>query len=215
MRSAIVLAGGVLSTREREATPRADIVVAADSGFDRALGLGLEVDIIVGDLDSISARGLAEAERRGVPIERSPMEKDQTDLELAIDAAIERGAQRLLVLGSGGGRRDHELANVLLISSARFAAVEIEAWQGDQTLTPLHGDRRFEWRPGDAVSLLPIGGPATGIVTTGLRYPLSRETLAAGTPRGVSNVVLDPVVRISVDRGVLLVVHTAAGRLPA
>jgi len=213
VRTAIVVAGGAVSARDRSARLHAELVIAADSGFDHADMLGLKVDVLVGDLDSISPRGLREAEQSGVEIQRHPIDKDQTDLELALDVALRRQCAKLLVLGSGGGRRDHELANVLLLASTRFAGVEIDAWQAEVTLAIVHRPRSFRWAPGDNVTLLPIGGPVTGIVTEGLRYPLQGETLEAGTSRGVSNVVDATLASISVDTGVLLVMHTPAGRL--
>jgi thiamine pyrophosphokinase len=202
----IVVAGGKWS-RPRPIPP-ADFVIAADSGLDRAEALGLSVDLVVGDFDSVRPETLAAAAARGVTVERHPAAKDKTDLELAVDRALERGARRVLLVAVEGGRADHALANLLLLASERFAGVELEAWTDNAVITVLRGRRDFDWTPGDTVSLLAVGGDARGVTTRGLAYPLRGETLAVGSSRGVSNVVADAAVSIAVDAGVLLAIRT-------
>ena len=84
-------------------------MIAADGGVDRALALGLHVDVAIGDFDSVTAAGLAAVEAAGARIERHPTAKDATDLELALDAALALAPARIVVIGSGGGRLDHLL----------------------------------------------------------------------------------------------------------
>jgi len=111
--------------------PRADFVIAADSGLEHAQRLGVNVDLLVGDLDSVGADALEAAVAAGVDVEKHPTAKDATDLELAFDAAIRRGARTVLVVGGHGGRLDHLLANALLYASPRFATLRVEARMGD------------------------------------------------------------------------------------
>ena len=107
--------------------PTADRVIAADSGLDRARALGLGVDLVVGDLDSVSPEALAEAERGGVDVERHPTAKDHTDLALALDRAVATNPARVIVVGGDGGRLDHLAANLLLLASDDYDTAEIEA----------------------------------------------------------------------------------------
>src|SRR5919108_5036657 len=127
---AVVVSGGGAPSAEAVASvlpvPAGVFVVAADSGLDHALGLGLRVDVVVGDLDSVSATGLEAAAASGTAVERHPEAKDATDLELALDVAVARGARRILVLGPDGGRFDHVLAGAALLAAPRYAAVDIE-----------------------------------------------------------------------------------------
>src|SRR6478752_4504313 len=109
--------------------PGAD-VIAADSGLGVATALGLHVDHLVGDLDSADAAAVSAAEAAGTTVDRHPAEKDATDLELALDAAIARGAHRIVVVDGGGDRLDHLLGNLLLLASDAFAGVQIEAFSG-------------------------------------------------------------------------------------
>jgi len=184
-------------------------VIAADGGVDRALALGLHVDLAIGDFDSVSAAGLAAAEAEGARVDRHPTAKDATDLELALDAAIALGPARIVVVGSGGGRLDHLLGSVLLLADERYAAAEIDAYLGEARVAVVRGSRTLAGAPGDLLSLLPVHGAAEGVTTEGLEYPLRDETLPPGTSRGISNVFSASEARITVERGCLLAVRPA------
>lgn len=182
-------------------------MIAADGGVDRALALGLHVDVAIGDFDSVTPAGLAAAEAAGARVERHPVAKDATDLELALDAAIARGPARIVVIGSDGGRLDHLLGSVLLLGDERYAGTEIDAYLGDSRIHVVRGSRTLVGTPGDLLSLLPVHGAAEGVTTEGLEYPLQGETLPPGTSRGVSNVLCATEVHITVERGCLLAVR--------
>jgi thiamine pyrophosphokinase len=182
-------------------------VVAADGGLDRARALGLEVDVVVGDLDSVSTAALAAAEAAGARIVRHPAAKDATDLELALDEAVALGAHRVLVVASAEGRLDHLLGSLLLLGSERYSALELDAHVGGTLVHVVRGERDLRGAAGGLVSLLPLGGPARGVRTEGLEYPLRGETLEPGSTRGVSNVFTGPEARVSLTGGVLLAIR--------
>ena len=204
---AVVLLGGDPVALDGVAWPEGALVVAADSGVEQATRLGLRVDVAVGDFDSVDPAALAAAEAAGAVVERHPTAKDLTDAALALDAAVARGARRLVVAGGEGGRLDHLLANVALLASDRYADVEIGArGAGGARLHVVRHHQRIEGNPGELVSLIPMHGPAHGVRTEGLRYPLHGETLPAGSSRGVSNELVDRTATVSVASGVVLVV---------
>jgi len=192
------------------AVPRAGTVVAADGGLDRAAALGLDVDVVVGDLDSASAAAVEAAESAGARIVRHPVAKDATDLELALDEAASLGARRVLVVASAGGRLDHLAASLLLLGSERYAKLELDALVGDAVVHVLRGTRTLRASAGDLVTLLPVGGAAGGVTTSGLEYALEDETLEPGSTRGVSNVFLGEEAEVTVESGVLLAVRPGA-----
>jgi thiamine pyrophosphokinase len=193
--------------------PAAAEVVAADGGIDTALELGLEATHAVGDFDSVTSGGLDAVEAAGARVERHPPEKDATDLELALDTARNMGAERIVVVGDPGGRLDHLLAGLLLLGARRYATIEIDALLGSATVHIVRAERTLAGDPGELISLVPLHGPAVGVVTEGLRYPLNGETLGAGSSRGVSNVFTGSRARVAVTAGVLAVVRpgTAEG----
>ncbi len=183
--------------------PAADLVVAADSGYDVALHLGYTVDLLVGDMDSISDTPIP-AE---VTVHQHPRDKDQTDLDLAIELALQEDPERIVVVGGGGGRLDHEIATAELICSQRWEPIMEIDWVSSRGRAHvlrrrrvLHGD------VGATVSLIPVGGPVNGVTTNGLQWELSGARLDSGTTRGVSNVMRQPVADIAIDSGCLLVV---------
>lgn len=199
------------------------VVVAADSGLHTATALGLAVDHLVGDLDSADPALVAEAERSGTTVHRHPADKDTTDSELAVDVVLRlvgdlasdgpaKGddAPELLVLGRGGGRLDHLLADVLLLASPRLAVVEVTARLGPAALTVVRPGRPrvLAGSPGDQVSVLPVHGPARGVTTTGLRWALVDADLVTGTTRAVSN-ELDGIgaASVAVGEGIVVVVQ--------
>ena len=212
-RLAIILIGGdLVDARAVPPLPADAYVMAADSGIAQAPLLAINVDLVIGDMDSADPAAVRDAEAHGAEIEIHPRDKDATDLELAVVAAAERGYTRLVVVGGTGGRLDHVLGNVLLVAAGRFDDLAIEWWTGrEHVLLARPGSPvRVSGRPGDALSLIPLGGRASGVTTEGLRWPLSGDELTADTTRGISNELTGERAGVTVDSGTLLVVHTDA-----
>jgi thiamine pyrophosphokinase len=203
----VVAAGDEPASDLLAGLPAGAWVIAADGGVAHAFALGLPVHEAVGDFDSASGADLARVRAAGGRTERHPVAKDATDLELALTLALDRDPRRIVVIGGHGGRFDHWLANALLLAAPRFAGVRLEARMGAATVTVVRGAVTLTGVPGDLVSLLPAHGPARGVRTLGLRYPLLDEDLPAGTSRGVSNVFVEPSATVSVTDGVLLAVQ--------
>jgi thiamine pyrophosphokinase len=188
------------------------LVIAADGGARHATGLGRGIDLWVGDGDSIGEQELAALQAAGVPIRRSPVDKDESDAELAVVAALDAGARRLTVLGALGGERiDHGLANVWLLGHPRLAGCDARLLDAVVRIR-LVGPGRVDLggRIGDLVSLFPFGGDAAGLTTAGLRYPLRDEALPSGPSRGLSNVRDARDAALTVGSGRILVVETPA-----
>jgi len=208
--TAIVFAGGDPPSDDVLAgLPAPDLVVAADSGLDHACALGIAVDAVVGDLDSVDPAALEAAVAAGAVVERHPAAKDATDLELAMFAARDQGAHEIVVVGGYGGRLDHFLGNMLLLASHELAGVRVRALTGDAEITVVRDRATLSGTPGELCSLLPVGGPAEGVRTEGLRFPLHGETLVPGTTRGVSNEFVATTATVTLEYGVLLAVLPA------
>jgi thiamine pyrophosphokinase len=204
----VVVSGGEAPSRDAvSAVPDGATVVAADRGLEHAHALGLGVAVAVGDFDSASPEAVEAAERAGVRIERHAAEKDETDLELALDAAIDLRPGRILVLAGRGGRLDHELSSLLLLAVEKYSSAQIDALVGDAKVHVVRGARELEGVPGEVLTLVPAHGAAEGVRTDGLAYPLQGETLDAGSTRGVSNVFVESTARVALERGVLLAIR--------
>ena len=226
MRALIVADGDVPGRAQLDAAwPGWDrevgLVVAADGGWDKAASLELVADLLVGDADSLPEARFAALAAEGVPIERSSTDKDESDAELALLAALRRGATNVTVLGALGGKRfDHALANVGLLSLPDPEDAEVELLDGSARIRLLRApgaDRgavslSLGGEVGDLVSLLPLGAPAIGVTTDGLLYPLHDETLPAGPARGLSNVRIAADASVRLRHGRLLAIETRTDR---
>ena len=207
---AIIFANAALQEPElaRADMQPCDLLIAADGGALHFRRLGLTPAILIGDFDSLDAAGLEEFRAAGTEIIRHPARKDYTDLELALRYALEQGAEEILVLAALGQRWDQTLANLLLPAAAELAPVRISLMDGPQEILLLRNGGQLEvrGRPGDTVSLIPLGGDARGVTTHHLEYPLSQETLLFGSTRGISNVLLAATARVTLQEGLLLCV---------
>jgi thiamine pyrophosphokinase len=209
--TALVLANGELNEpdviRQRLGALRARWVIAADGGSAHAQALGLHVDWLIGDLDSIEGPVVERLRAGGAQIVHHPAAKDETDLELALLKACDLGAAEIVVLGAVGNRLDMTLSNMMLLLHPALHTAQVAVWHGRETaflLRPPGGE--VPARTGDRVSLVPLAGDAAGVRTEGLAFPLDGETLRMAAARGVSNVVSHEPARVSLEAGALLVV---------
>ena len=185
------------------------LIIAADGGARLARACGVTPALVIGDLDSVPPDTLARLEAQGAQMERVLVEKDETDLELALLEAVRRGADAITLIGAAGGRLDHMLANFYLLAMPDLRGLNVRAVSGSQALwLAWPGEHVLHGAPGDLISLIPVTPEASDIVTEGLEYPLRGETLHVGAARGVSNVMLGASARFTLGGGLLFVVHT-------
>ena len=208
MSFALVLAGGDSPDRQLlHGASEAELVIAADFGVKVARAHGLSIHLVVGDMDSVSNGDVAWAKAEGAEIIRVPQDKDFTDLELALDRAADAEVERILVMGVEGGRIDHELGNWAVLCAPRDRLVEIATNGG--TVTVLHGaltnSVEIGGSAGDLVSILAKNGEASGVTTTGLRWPLHDATILPTSSLGVSNEFAGDTATVSLTSGTLLV----------
>jgi thiamine pyrophosphokinase len=185
-----------------------DIIIAADGGSTNCLKLGLRPDVLIGDLDSLTHDQVLSLESTGTKILRFPARKDYTDLELAVQYAIQAGSQDILILGALGQRWDQTLANLLLPAATSYISARIRIIDGQQEITLVQSGQTLvvHGHPGDTFSLIPLSGDASGITTQGLEYPLQDETLLFGATRGISNELTGDTAQVYLAQGMLLAV---------
>src|SRR5262245_31971269 len=166
----LVFANGDLNdgpaVRAALACPPPLTVIAADGGLQHVLALERVPDLVIGDMDSADPRLLAEAEAHGAQVRRFPVDKDETDLELALLASAEQGCDPIRVIGAIGGRLDQTLGNVYLLALPALRGRDVRLVSGRQTTWLAHpGEIVIKGQPGDTLSLLPVSSEATGLVT--------------------------------------------------
>lgn len=208
---ALIFANGDPTSREvvqRWMQPDS-IAIAADGGVHNALTAGITPDTVIGDLDSLPDAIRADLERRGVRFIVHPAHKDETDLELAIQHVLERGATEIVIFSALGGRWDQSLANILLLTLPDLRGLPARVVDQRQTMVILAGDAeaRIEGRVGDTLSLIALGGDAHGVTIEGCEYPLNQARLPFGKTLGISNVLIEPAASVSVKDGIVLVIH--------
>jgi thiamine pyrophosphokinase len=135
-----VFCGGGIS-RVPLPTVDASFVVAADVGVVEAERLGLRADLLIGDLDSAPTDAVDRVTALGGRVERHPVEKDASDLELALEAVQRAGVTEVLVVGGDRGRLDHVIANALLLAAPRFEDLQVDAVFGRALLHVIRNRR--------------------------------------------------------------------------
>ena len=186
-----------------------DLVIAADGGSRHCRSLDIQPGVLIGDLDSTDPALVEEWRGVGVEIIQHPEDKDQTDLELALMLAQNRGARKIVVYGAVGGRLDMTFGNLFLPAHPNLTtpttlingAEEVHLMHPGDLLT-LVGD------PEDLVSLVPIQPGDSIVNTTGFLYPLKNEALEFGLSRGLSNQLTEKRGTIHLESGLLAVIHT-------
>ena len=184
-----------------------DVLIATDGGARHALKLGAIPSVIIGDLDSLSQEEVRVFTDMNIHILSYPPEKDETDLELALDHALKSGYRPIIIVAGFGGRLDQILGNLSLLMAPEAVGADVRLDDGITEVLCVTDKATIHGQSGETVSLIPWGIPAEGVTTDGLVYPLNRATLLPYRTRGISNQMLANTAKISVKRGALLCVH--------
>jgi len=188
-----------------------DILIAVDGGLCHLTQHNLTPNLIIGDLDSANPAEVEKYRAQGVAVDQYPPEKDETDLELALDAALAMASECIWVVGALGKRIDQTLANIFLLTREEFINVDLRMVDGDREIFLIRTSATITGTPGERVSLLPLHGPAVGIQTQGLLYPLKGETLYPDRTRGVSNELTASSAQVTLKSGLLICIHAFTG----
>ena len=203
----IIFANGDLPNLEKARTllHPDDFIICADGGTRHALALGLTPNVIIGDMDSLPANFQTSTFNGEIVL--YPKDKNETDLELAIDHAVSLNPDQILILAALGGRMDQTLANIALLSNLQLANCNIRLTDSVEEIFFCRDQTKVEGRSGDIVSLIPWQGEVTGVFTENLRWHLHHETLYPEKTRGISNEMTADVTTIQIRSGLLLIVH--------
>ncbi len=205
---ALIVGSGSLSDIEllKRHYTWADLVVAVDGGLLYLDKAGLAPHVLLGDFDSLPGPSLLKVKNQNsIELVTFPPEKDFTDLELAIDLTIERGATEIVIIGGCGTRLDHTTANIHLLYKILKCGAKGYIEDEHNQIFLIDKFIKIYKRVNYKVSVLPLPPCVKGVTTTGLSYPLLDETLVFGIGRGISNEFADQSATISIREGLLLV----------
>ncbi len=205
MKKGIIFAGGEFSLPANfdDILKETSCVVCADSGFDNAARLGIMPDVIIGDMDSVEKNLPDKVEQI-----KLNCEKDDTDTEACINYLIDKGCKEITLFCALGGRKDHELANVMLTVYAAQNGVKLIIKSSDTEIFAVDGLAKVSGETGDWLSLIPAMGDAEGVTLSGLKYPLKNACLKAGKTVGISNEFISDEATVSVEKGILIAIMT-------
>ena len=204
----IIFANGILPdlAAARRLIRPDDLILAADGGTRHALDLGLTPSIVIGDLDSVTVN-LQPLIESGTKIIQHPRDKNETDLELAFQHALTLNPEQIIILAALGGRLDQTLGNIALVSNVQRSTSNVRLDDGIEEVFFCHDEYTIKGTSGDIISLIPWQGEVTGIVTTGLKWPLQNEILYPQKTRGISNEMMNDTATIQIKSGLLLIIH--------
>lgn len=206
-KSALLLgAGNDVPLKNPALTRNYSLIVCADGGASLAKTWGLKPDLIIGDQDSLDSETKAYWEGKAVSFQRFPVEKDETDLDLALTWALEQGATQVSLTGAWGGRVDHSLGNLALLYRLALLDIPNQLLTRNQILSATRSKFISQVQTGAIVSLLPLNSTVQGVTTSGLKYGLEKATLIQGSTLALSNEATQAEIFVEVKKGVLLIV---------
>lgn len=181
-------------------------IVCCDAGMRHAKKLGITPNVIVGDFDSVNSDVLEYFKNQNLDIKQYPCKKDETDMELGLDEAINAGCDEIIITAGIGSRMDHTLANLQLLFNLLTKGIKAKIVNENNEVWLIDKKTVIEGKAGDIVSLVPMTQEVKGVTTTGLEYPLNDDTLFFGSRLlAVSNVMLSEKAEVEIKSGYLYV----------
>jgi len=204
MKTCYIVGAGDFTARDLSPNP-GDFIIAADGGLRALESVNIKPNLLIGDLDSLGAHPLP----KGVPLEKHPVEKDDTDTGIALAQGYAMGFRDFRLYGCGGGRIDHLIANFQSMGRWSKAGASIRLVDVDYDAYVItDGSIVLPAREcGTTVSVFSLDCIAKDVTLKGLKYPLDHHTLTNDFPLGVSNQHLDETAEIAVGTGTLLIIQ--------
>ena len=203
---AFIYTGGVIHPDNITEHPKAeDLCIAADQGYHNAMKLGERVDILIGDFDSIGRVPEGDVGE----IRRVPAEKDLTDTQIAVEIAVEEGADEIILIGGLSGRLDHSLSNLGILEDMYLRNLHGYMTDGQNRVHFLRNSSTLIARSAyKYISIVAADEVVKGVSMEGGKYPLKNQTLKRRLQYAVSNEITVNVVLISVKKGGIYIIES-------
>ena len=196
---ALIFSGGEFSPSDNFNYGKYDLVICADKGMENIKKSGIKADVTVGDFDSIDIP-------ENTSVIKFPAEKDVTDTEIAIEYAIEKGAEEIVILGGTGGRLDHTFANILLLYRTYKKGIDIKMCDGRNTCFVAGEKINIKKDDNRYLSIFPLFEDISGLDLSGVKYPLSKAHLPKDSSLCVSNEITEGEAEIKAESGTFLII---------
>jgi thiamine pyrophosphokinase len=197
---------------KRIAIKQDDLLIGVDGGAKNIMEMGRLPDIVLGDFDSLNDSVFGQLLQKKVPLIKYPKDKDFTDSQIALDFVLQQKVKKVIFIGLSGTRLDHIVTNLLFASHPKYKILDISFWDFQQKIYFIRKYVRFHGQKNDIVSLIPLLNDVSGITTSGLKYSLQKAVLYFGNSRGISNLMTDKTVEISIKSGLLMIIHQQKNR---
>ena len=204
MRAFIYAGGSILADNITEHPKGDDLCIAADAGYRNAQELGERVNILIGDFDSLGT--IPEGDMEVLQV---PAEKDLTDTQIAVETALARGADEIILIGGLGSRMDHSLSTLAILEDLRERHVHAHINNGYNRVHYLNASSTLILRSGFRyLSVLASDEKIKGLSIDGCKYPLKRATLNRRLQYAISNEITGNCAMISLRRGRIFVIES-------
>ncbi len=209
MKKALLISGGSSSEEVIEKYREDSYIISVDSGAGILRKMNIEPDLFIGDFDSIDDISRKMLDSESSEVIKVKAEKDETDTELAVIAALERGFKEIVMVGATGTRLDHTLGNMSLLSRIEKAGAKGLIADGHNEIRFTSGYLKVKKDPGfKYLSIIPFGGNASGISIKGTKYEADSIEIESDSVIGVSNEITADFAEIEVKEGKLLVIKS-------
>ena len=186
-----------------------DIIICCDGGMNHTKQLNIIPNYILGDFDSVKSEVFQYYQELGIKIQQFPTQKDETDMQLGLNFAVELGADDIIIFGGIGSRFDHTLANAHLLLRLLKKQVRGRLINEHNCIEVIDKPTKFYGKAGDLISIIPLSMEVSGITLCGMKYPLHDKRLTIDDDLiAVSNVMLEDEVEVKIKEGYLFVIQT-------
>ncbi|MDF2677028.1 MAG: thiN [Bacillota bacterium] len=205
--SAVIIASGSDIEKHvfEEENINVEYVICADGGLEKAEKLNLIPNIVVGDLDSVSPDILKHYLNKNVELIKYPVEKDFTDMEIAIEYAISKNYKDIILVGATGTRLDHTMGNILLLEKYFLNGIKIKILDNNNIIQIMGNILQLKHKKNYYVSIIPVTETIEGVSLKGFKYPLHNVTIKRGSTLCISNEIMDDLGIITIEKGNALV----------
>ena len=203
---AFIFTGGLIYPENITEKPKAgDICISADGGYNNAKRLGIHSNILLGDLDSIGEASID----KDTEVIKVPAEKDFTDTQFAIETAISRGANEIIIIGGLSGRLDHTLSNLSILEDLSARRVHALITDGNNRVRFINSTSTLIARSAyKYLSIILASENAKGVSIEGCKYPLKNAKLDRRLQYAVSNEITGNCALISIRKGSVYIVES-------